>query len=149
MFRALDDLQPGEVYVAAGGSPRYALWGELMSIRAQHCGAIGAVLDGYSRDTRAVLKMGFPVFSHGSYAQDQATRGAVVDFRCGLEIDDVRIADGDILLGDIDGVLVIPREVEADCILAALEKVRGEDAVKRALLSGMGSQEAFDKFKIM
>lgn len=149
MFRALDDLRPNEVYICSGAAPRYALWGELMSIRARQCGASGAVVDGYSRDTHGILALNFPVFSHGSYAQDQGLRGKVVDFRCGLEIEGVRIDDGDIVLGDIDGVLIVPQAVEVDCITAALEKVRGENLVRQALLEGMTTAEAFRKFGIM
>src|SRR5690349_2900756 len=85
MFRALDDLKPGEVYVCTGASPTYALWGELMSTRAIHLGAAGAVLDGYSRDTRGILRLKFPTFSWGSYAQDQRVRGRVIDFRCPIQ----------------------------------------------------------------
>jgi regulator of RNase E activity RraA len=85
MFRALDDLKPGEVYICTGGSPRYALWGGLMSTRARLLGATGAVVDGFHRDTREILGLGFPVFSAGSYAQDQRLRGRVVDFRCAIE----------------------------------------------------------------
>ena len=70
MLHALDDLKPGEVYVATGGTPRYALWGELMSTRAQRLGAVGAVVNGYSRDTHGILQLGFATFSHGCYAQD-------------------------------------------------------------------------------
>ena len=86
MFHALDDLQPNEVYICTGASPRYALWGELMSTRAQRLGAAGAVIDGYSRDTAGILRLGFPTFSHGGYAQDQGPRGKVIDFRVPLEI---------------------------------------------------------------
>ncbi|MGO4839634.1 RraA family protein, partial [Rhizobiaceae sp. 2RAB30] len=71
MFEALDSLQPGEVYVCTGSSPRYALWGELMSTKAAGLGAAGAVVDGFHRDTRGIQKLGFPLFSAGSYAQDQ------------------------------------------------------------------------------
>jgi regulator of RNase E activity RraA len=149
MFRALDDLRRHEVYVCSGASPRYALWGELMSLRAQQCGATGAVVDGYSRDTHGILKLAFPVFSTGSYAQDQGPRGKVIDFRCGLEIEGVRIADGDILFGDIDGVLVIPRAIERDCLTAALAKVRSENLVRAALLTGMTTAEAFQRFGVM
>ncbi|MBN9011195.1 MAG: RraA family protein [Rhizobiales bacterium] len=84
MFRALDDLKPGEVYICSGASPTYALWGGLMSARAMKLGATGAVLDGYHRDTREILSLGFPVFSSGAYAQDQRLRGKVLDFRCPL-----------------------------------------------------------------
>jgi regulator of RNase E activity RraA len=72
MFEALDDLQPGEIYVCSGASHRYALWGGLMSIRALKCGAAGAVVHGYHRDSGDVLRFGFPLASFGSYAQDQA-----------------------------------------------------------------------------
>ena len=81
MFRALDDLKPGEVYVCTGASPAYALWGGLMSARAMSLGAVGAVVDGHHRDTREILGLGFPVFSAGAYAQDQRLRGRVVDYR--------------------------------------------------------------------
>src|SRR5579871_4701090 len=77
MFRALDDLKRNEVYVCTGASPLYALWGGLMSTRAASLGAVGAVVDGYHRDTREIRALGFPVFSAGAYAQDQRLRGKV------------------------------------------------------------------------
>src|SRR5207244_7769901 len=109
MLDALDDLKPNEVYICTGGTPRYALWGELMSTRAIHCGAAGAVLDGFSRDTRGILKLGFPTFSLGSYAQDQNPRGTVVDYRVPIELSGTRVEAGDIAVGDVDGVSVVPR----------------------------------------
>jgi regulator of RNase E activity RraA len=149
MFEALDDLKPDEIYVCTGGSPRYALWGELMSTRALKLGAVGAVLDGYSRDTRGVLALGFPTFSRGRYAQDQGPRGKVVDYRVGIEIGGVRVDPGDLIFGDIDGVCVVPRHAEQEVMGAALEKVRKENLVRKALEQGMGSREAFEKFGVM
>src|SRR5918998_5940404 len=108
MFRALDDLKAGEVYVCTGASPRYALWGELMSTRAMKLGVAGAVVDGYHRDTRGILELSFPTFSYGGYAQDQGPRGKVIDFRGPLEIGRVRVNPGDVVFGDLDGVCVIP-----------------------------------------
>src|SRR5690606_32034084 len=67
MLRALDDLRPGEVYVCTGASPTYALWGELMSACARNRGAVGAVVNGWSRDTRGILAQNFPCFSYGRY----------------------------------------------------------------------------------
>ena len=149
MFAALDDLKANEVYVATGGSPRYALWGELMSTRAMHLGATGAVLNGHSRDTRGVLRLNFPTFSYGPYAQDQGARGKVVDFRVPIEIAGIRIAPGDIVFGDIDGVTVIPRAVEEDALHRAIEKVRAENLVKTALEKGMSASEAWATYKVM
>src|SRR5579863_4995634 len=68
MLKALDSLREHEVYVAAGGAPAYAHWGELMSTAARARGASGAVLAGYTRDTNGILAMDFPVFCYGSYA---------------------------------------------------------------------------------
>ena len=149
MFRALDDLKAGEVYICAGASPRYALWGELMSTRAIKLGAAGAVVDGYHRDTRGILRLGFPTFSYGAYAQDQAPRGKVIDFRVPLEIGEVRVMPGDIVFGDRDGVCVIPRAAEEEVFRKALEKVQKENLVGQAIEDGMSAQEAFKKFGVM
>jgi regulator of RNase E activity RraA len=149
LFEALDDLQANEIYVCTGGSPRYALWGELMSTRAMKLGAAGAVVDGYSRDTFGILRLGFPTFSSGRYAQDQGPRGKVIDFRLAIEIEGVRIRPGDIVFGDVDGVLVIPREAEEEAFTRAVEKARGEKLVQKAIGDGMSACEAFATFGIM
>lgn len=149
MLEALDDLKTNEVYVCTGASPDYALWGELMSTRAMVLGARGAVVNGYLRDTKGILSLGFPTFSHGRYAQDQSPRGKVVDFRTPIDMGKVRINPGDIIFGDIDGVCVIPQEVEEDVIIGALEKARGEKTVKIAIENGMTAADAFEKYGIM
>lgn len=150
MFEALDDLRPNEIYICTGSSPNYALWGELMSTRALKLGAAGAVLHGYSRDTSGILRQGFPTFSMGTYAQDQGMRGRVIDFRCEIGFaNGVHVRPGDILFGDRDGVVVIPKECEADIVHAALEKVRGENKVRTAMEAGMSAREAYDTFGIM
>jgi len=149
MFQALDSLKPHDVYVASGSSPRYALWGELMSTRALHLHAAGAVLDGYVRDTAGILALNFPTFGHGSYAQDQGPRGKVVDYGVPIEIGGIRIRPGDIIFGDIDGVVVIPREAEEQAIRLALEKVATENKVRLAIEAGMSTVEAFERFGVM
>lgn len=149
MLEALDDLKKNEVYICTGSSPTYALWGELMSTRAMKLGAAGAVMDGYHRDTKGILKLGFPVFSYGNYAQDQGPRGKVLDFRCTIEMNGVTIRPGDIVFGDIDGVCVIPQEAEEEIIRLAIEKANGEKLVQKAIENGMSACEAFKQFGIM
>lgn len=149
MFEALDDLKEDEVYICSGSSPRYALWGGLMSTRAMKLKASGAILDGYSRDTNEVLNLNFPTFSFGGYAQDQGPRGKVIDYRVPIEIRGVRINPGDIVYGDRDGVLIVPKEVESKAFMGAIEKARGEQLVKKALEGGMSTVDAFEKFGIM
>ncbi|MDX8498820.1 RraA family protein [Mesorhizobium sp. VK4C] len=149
MFEALDDLKPGEIYVASGASPRYALWGELMSTRAKILGARGALLDGFARDTDGIKALGFPCFCSGYYAQDQGVRGRVIDYRCALEIGGVRVEPGTLLFGDKEGVLVIPRQAEEEVVRLALEKVRGEKLVAKAIREGMSAVDAYKTFGIM
>jgi regulator of RNase E activity RraA len=149
MLQALDDLRPDEVYVCTGASPEYAIWGELMSTRAIALGAAGAVVDGYSRDTPGILQLGFPTFSYGGYAQDQGPRGKVIDFRVPLEIGGVRREPGDLLFGDLDGVCIIPRAAEEEVVRKALEKVREESLLERALREGISATEAFARYGIM
>jgi regulator of RNase E activity RraA len=150
MLEALDDLKANEVYICTGGSHRYALWGELMSLRATRLGAVGAVLDGYSRDTKGILEQGFPCFSRGRYAQDQGPRGKVIDFRVAIEMEGgVRIEPGDVIFGDVDGVCVIPAKAEREVFTRAIEKARGEKAVREAIEAGMSAQGAFKKFGIL
>src|SRR6266403_2670584 len=149
MLEALDDLQKNEVYVNTGSSPRNALWGELMSTRARKLGSRGAVLNGYVRDTKAILNMSFPTFAFGSYGQDSAPRYKVVDFRIPIEVGQVRVRPADILVGDIDGVLVVPAEAEEEVFTRALQKVRGEKLVRKAIEAGSSAVEAFAKYGIM
>ena len=148
MLRALDDLRENEVYICSGSSPTYALWGELMSTAARNRGAAGAVVNGYSRDTPGILKLGFPTFSMGRYAQDQRVRGKVIDFRCTIGFGQVSVRPGDIIFGDLDGVVVIPQEIERETLEAAWHKAHGEKQVFRAIQGGMGGQGAWDPFRI-
>ncbi|MDQ0390313.1 RraA family protein [Labrys monachus] len=149
MMEALDDLAPGEVYIATGSSLTYALWGELMSTRAIHLKAAGAVLDGYVRDAAAIEALGFPTFCRGIYAQDQGPRGKVVDYRTPIEIQGVRIHPGDLLFGDREGVLVIPAGAEREAVGRALEKIATENQVAAAIRQGMSAKEAFETFGVL
>lgn len=150
MFRALDDLKANEIYITTGSSPTYALWGGLMSRRASALGASGAVLNGFHRDTREIAQLGFPVFSMGAYAQDQRVRGQVLDFRCTLDFPNgVRVCPGDVIVGDIDGVLVVPKAHLSDIVRHALDKVSGEDAVRQQIEQGRRTEDIFNDTGIM
>ena len=149
MFEALDDLKRNEVYICSGSSLEYALWGGLMSTRAMKLEAAGAVVNGYSRDTNEVLRLSFPTFSMGGYAQDQGPRGKVIDFRSSIKFSGIPVNNGDLIFGDRDGVIVVPKQIEREAFEAALEKARGEKLVKRALEEGMSAVDAFAKYGIM
>lgn len=149
MLEALDSLKQHDVYVAAGCAPRYALWGELMSTAAKVRGAAGAVLAGYARDVQGIRELGFPTFCYGSYGQDQRGRGKVIDYRVPLEIEGVRVNPGDILLGDVDGVVVLPQEIEEEVISRALEQAMKEKTARTMLLNGARAQDVFTETGVL
>ena len=149
MTYALDDLRGGEIYVATGGTMPCAYWGEILTATARKRGAVGALINGYHRDTPQVLEQHFPVFSRGCYAQDSRVRTRVIDFRCPVEIEGIGIAPGDLIFGDIDGVLVVPGKVEKEAVERALEKARKEKSVRKEIENGMSSTEAFRKYGVL
>jgi regulator of RNase E activity RraA len=149
LVAALDALQPGEVYVASGGHIECAAWGELMTVAARGRGAAGAVLNSYHRDTERILEQGWPVFSHGPYAQDAAVRSIVVDHRVSIDVDGVDVTPGDLLVGDIDGVLVVPHAVEEEVLALAVAKARAESRVRAAIENGASATDAFKEFGVL
>lgn len=148
LTEALDQLRPNDVYMATGAH-NSALWGELLTATSRVKGAVGAVLDGYTRDTPQVLEQNFPVFATGCWAQDSSIRTYVCDFRCTIEIGQVTIHDGDLVFGDVDGVLIVPKEIVEEVIEKALEKAAGEKLVRKAIEGGMSATDAFAKFGIL
>lgn len=150
MLEALDDLKENEVYICTGASLTYATWGEMMSIRALQLGCAGAVLNACSRDSRGILQLNFPTFSRGRYAQDQRPRGQVVDFRATIHIGDVEVTPGDIVFGDLDGVVVIPRCIEQDVLRQALDRAGREHLLRTALEKDrMSAVDAVAKHGVM
>jgi len=149
MTDALDSIQPGEIYIATGGSQNCAAWGEIMTATARTRKGVGAIIDGFHRDTPRVLEQNWPVFSRGRFAQDAGVRSKVVDFRCPIEIGGVQISPGDLIFGDQDGVVVIPRKHEDEVLQLALTKATGEKVVRKAIEAGMSSTDAFRKYGIL
>jgi 4-hydroxy-4-methyl-2-oxoglutarate aldolase len=149
LTEALDQIDAGEIYLATGGSMNCAAWGEILTAAARTRGGAGAVIDGYHRDTPRVLEQDWPVFSRGAWAQDAGARSSVVDFRCEVEIGGVRMRPGDLVFGDIDGVVIVPRAMEEEILTKALEKARGEKVVRREIEAGMSSTAAFKKYGIL
>ncbi len=147
---AVDSLQQSNVVVASTQrSTRTCLWGELLSTAAVTRGATGAIIDGYTRDVRAIKQMQFPVFSTGFYPVDSAGRGLVIDYNCTVSCGDVVVHPGDIVFGDMDGVVVIPAEVEQEVVQRALAKVNGENITREELRKGATLREVYAKYGVL
>ena len=150
LTEALDQLQPGEIYIAGGGDMRCAYWGEILTATAISRGAVGAVVNGYHRDTPKVLEQNFPVFSRGRFAQDSSVRTKVAAYRVPIEIGGVWIEPGDLIFGDLDGVVIIPKDLEETVLEKALEKASAENVVRKEIEeNGMSSTDAFKKYGVL
>jgi 4-hydroxy-4-methyl-2-oxoglutarate aldolase len=146
----VDDLKPGDVAVfGCGGSTRIAPWGELLSTAAKVRGAAGCLTDGYVRDVRQIRQMGFPVFHAGIAPLDSKGRGKVAEIDVPIECGGVRVLPGDLVVGDADGVVVVPQAVEAEALDRAFAKVRGENRTREELERGAKLADVFARHGIL
>ena len=146
----VDDLKPDDVAVfGCGGSTRIAPWGELLSTAARARGAAGCLTDGYVRDVRQIRQLGFPVFHGGIAPLDSKGRGKVADIDVPIECGGVRVLPGDLVVGDADGVVVVPRAVEADVLDRAFAKVSGENRTREELERGAKLADVFARHGIL
>ena len=146
----VDDLKPDDVAVfGCGGSTRIAPWGELLSTAAKARGAAGCLTDGYVRDIRQIRQMGFPVFHAGIAPLDSKGRGKVAEIDVPIECGGVRVLPGDLVVGDADGVVVVPRAVEADVLDRAFAKVSGENRTREELERGAKLADVFARHGIL
>jgi 4-hydroxy-4-methyl-2-oxoglutarate aldolase len=134
---------------STNGSERTCLWGELLSTAARARGATGCLLDGHARDVARILEMGFPVFCTGFRPVDSSYRSTVVDFECPIQCGGVMVMPGDIIFGDIDGVIVIPSDRLAATVQAALEKVEAENHSREMLEEGYLLRDVYDRFGVL
>ena len=147
----VDDLKPGDVPVLAcdGPTQRIAPWGELLSTAAQVRGAAGCITDGLVRDVRQIREMRFPVFHGGIGPLDTKGRARMVQRSVPVECAGVKVRDGDIVFGDVDGVVVIPQERATEVLARAKEKVAGEGRTRDELRQGRLLREVFEKYRIL
>lgn len=146
----LDGLRPGEVVVGAvQGESRAALWGELLSTHTRAKGARGVVLDGMSRDSWGIVDMKFPVFATGLSPADSKGRLEVVAIRSTIPVGGVSVADGDLVVADDDGCVVVPAAIEEEVVAFALEKVSGENTMRDILRKGASIKEVFAEHGIL
>ncbi|MDP6705116.1 MAG: RraA family protein [Alphaproteobacteria bacterium] len=146
----VDDLKPDDVVVMnCGATRRYAAWGELLTTAATARGAVGAVVDGQSRDVRQIREMGFPLFARGIGMLDAAGRGEMVARDVPIECGGVPVSSGDLVFADMDGALVIPAEAATEAVRLALEKSAGEDRVREALAKGELLSDVFERYGIL
>ena len=147
----VDDLKPGDVVVLACNGPteRIAPWGELLSTASKMRGAVGCVTDGLVRDVRLIRDLGFLVFHGGIGPLDTKGRARMMERDTLVECAGVRVHSGDIVFGDIDGVVVIPQDRAAEVLARAREKLAGESHTRAELEQGRLLGEVYKKYGVL
>ena len=147
---AVDSATPGDVFVmAVGRSTEIVPWGELLSTATVARGGRGAVMDGLVRDTRKIKEMGLPIFCSGRRPYDSCGRGIVAAYQVPIVIDGVTIEPGDLVFGDEDGVVIVPKVITDAAIAKAWEKVSGENMTRDLLRKGETLASVFEKLGVL
>ena len=147
---AIDTMQAGDVLVVDGDhNRRCAFWGELLSTACQVKGVRGVVMSACTRDLWALEKFEFPIFAIGHTPADSKGRIDVTNIGEPINIDGVKANNGDYILGDADGVVIIPVDALDEALQLAQEKIIGENTLRVDLSNGMSVTEAFQKHGIL
>ena len=149
-IEALDDLKPGDVSVhSTDYSRRIGIWGGLCTATAMARGAAGAVVDATGRDTKAIMEMGFPVFYRAISPVGSVARGLLVDLDVPIMCGDVLVNPGDVIFGDNDGVVVIPKDTLDDTLNYALEKLQREENTRREVERGDKLVDVYSRHHVL
>lgn len=147
----MDDLRPGDVPVLACGGPTEVIapWGELLTTAGVARGATGCVTDGLVRDVRQIRAIRFPVFHGGIGPLDTKGRARMVEMDGVVICGGVQVRTGDVVFGDVDGVVVVPYENAVEVIDRARAKIRSEDHTREALAEGRLLRDVFAQYGVL
>lgn len=147
----IDDLKVDEVVVLGcdGPTTRIAPWGELLTTASLKRGAVGCVTDGLVRDVRHIRSLNFPVFHGGIGPLDSRARGKMMNRDLPIQCGGVSVSSGDLVFGDVDGVVVIPRKIAAAVVEAALKKIHSENKTREELENGLLLGEVYAKYGVL
>jgi 4-hydroxy-4-methyl-2-oxoglutarate aldolase len=148
IHRAIYVAQPGDVLVVVTGdhTAQWGYWGEIMTVAAHAVGINGLVLQGGSRDHDALAEIGLPVFSLGPCIRGTVKDRALEHGALGtpVQLGDVIVHPGDLIVGDIDGVVTVPRDRIGDVIRAGHDRVDKERSIIAALRDGSTTLDLYD-----
>lgn len=149
-IEALDSLEPGDVVVHSTElGCNCAPWGELMTNVAKKNGAVGCICDNGIRDCARIIELNFPVYYSAITPLDSKGRAKVMAYDVPVKCGGVLVNPGDLIFADYDGIVVIPRQIEADVIKLAKEKVDKESLARRDILQGKTLREVFNTYRVL
>lgn len=139
----IDDVEPGQVVVLDNaGRTDVTVWGDILTLVASRRGIAGTVIDGVCRDSARSRELGYPVFSRGRFMRTGKDRVQMVGVNVPVTVGQVRVRPGDVVVGDGDGVVVVPAEREQEVLAAALEIEAREEQIRRQVTDGVPLLEA-------
>jgi 4-hydroxy-4-methyl-2-oxoglutarate aldolase len=149
-IEVIDSIKPGDVVVhSTDFAGTNAPWGELMSTIAQRNGAAGCICDSQIRDCVRIIELGFPVYYTGIRPLDSMGRGRVMAYDVPIRCGDVLVNPGELVFADFDGIVVVPRAVEAEVLRQAAEKAGKENASRADLLAGKTLREVYNTYHVL
>jgi 4-hydroxy-4-methyl-2-oxoglutarate aldolase len=149
-IKLIDDLKAGEVAVlACGGSQRIAPWGGMLSTATRARGGAGCVTDGFVRDIKVIRRLGLPTFHAGISPLDSKGRGEIMAIDVPVICAGVRVEPGDLIVGDADGVVVVPKAREAEVLALAFDKINREDSSMVDLANGAYLRDVYARYGVL
>ena len=146
-IQGIDALRENDVMVvASNNSTQAALWGELLSTAALKRGATGAIIDGLSRDIRQIEEMKFPVFTAGIRPISSKGRVVAIGYGCRIKCGGVYVEPGDLIMGDVDGVVVVPSSAIDEAVERAVERTKSEKITLKELLAGAKLGDVYARY---
>jgi 4-hydroxy-4-methyl-2-oxoglutarate aldolase len=146
----VDSLKPEEVPVlCCHGLQRISPWGELLSERSRYLGAAGMLTDGSARDSSRIRALQFPVYTAATNPMDTKYRGKLMLYDVPGEICGVRVESGDLVFGDVDGTVIVPKRAMREVVGKALEKVAAENVVRDEIRAGGRLVDIFNRHGIL
>ena len=146
----IDSLKPGDVAVATqSGAVNAGLWGNLLSSGARNKGAKGAVIDGITRDTKSIREMRFPLFIKGIAPCDTKGRIEIINFNLPIKCGGIWVNPGDVVFGDDDGVVVIPKDIAVEIVELAEIKFEKEKKFMEGLHKGRSIVDMYNKYRVL
>lgn len=150
LLETIDSMGAGDVLVVdAAGDTSSGLFGGLLATAVSSAGGRGAIVYGGVRDVRELGRLDFLTFACGTCPADSLGRHEVVDLDVPVNCGGVEVQSGDLVVGDVDGIVVIPQALESQVIARALEKVSGEGRMRLDLAAGLKASEAFARYGIL
>jgi 4-hydroxy-4-methyl-2-oxoglutarate aldolase len=139
----IDDVPPGAVVVLDNaGRTDATVWGDILTMVASHRSVAGTVIDGVCRDTRRSVELDYPVFSRGRWMRTGKDRVQMIGQQVPVTLGQVRVHPGDIVVGDGDGVVVVPRSREREVLDAVLAIEQAEEGIRSQVEAGVPLREA-------